>query len=74
MTTMGWAGHVVGMSVDRTIKKVFLGKPGGRRKAGRPKLRWLDCIENDLKSMSVKRWRKKAEDICMGHHSEGGTC
>jgi hypothetical protein len=22
----------------------------------------LDCIENDLKSMGVKRWRKKAED------------
>jgi hypothetical protein len=30
--------------------------------AGRPKLRWLDCIENDLKSMGVKRCRKKAED------------
>jgi hypothetical protein len=30
--------------------------------AGRPKLRWLDSIENDLKSMAVKRWRKKAED------------
>jgi hypothetical protein len=22
------------------------------------KLMWLDCIENDLKSMGVKRWRK----------------
>jgi hypothetical protein len=26
------------------------------------KVRWLDCIENDLKSIGVKRWRKKAED------------
>jgi hypothetical protein len=50
------------MSDDRTVKKVFLGKPDGRRKAGRPKLRWLDCIENDLKSMCVKRWRTKVED------------
>jgi hypothetical protein len=50
------------MSDDRTIKKAFLGKPDGGRKAGRPKLRWLDSIENDLKSMGVKRWRKKAED------------
>jgi hypothetical protein len=72
-TTMGWAGHVVRMSVDRTIKKVFLGKPDGRGKAGRPQLRWLDCIENDLNLMVVKRWRKRAEDICMGRHSEGGT-
>jgi hypothetical protein len=33
-----------------------------RRKTGRPKLRWLDCIESDLKSMDVKRWSKKVED------------
>jgi hypothetical protein len=32
------------MSNDKTVKKVFLGKPDGRRKAGRPKVRWLDCI------------------------------
>jgi hypothetical protein len=37
------------MSDDRTVKIVFVGKPDGRRKSGRPKLRWLDCIDNDLK-------------------------
>jgi hypothetical protein len=46
------------MSDGRTIKKVFL----GRRETGRPKLRPLDGIENDLKSMGVNRWRKKTED------------
>jgi hypothetical protein len=50
------------MSDVRTVKKVFVGKHDGRRNVGRPKLRWLDCIENDLKCMCVKRWRKKAED------------
>jgi hypothetical protein len=49
-------------SDDRTVKKVLLGKPDGRRKARRPKLRWLDCTENDLQPVGVKRWRKKAED------------
>jgi hypothetical protein len=29
------AGHLVRMSDDRTIKKVFLAKPDGRRKAER---------------------------------------
>jgi hypothetical protein len=57
-----WTGCLVRMSDGRTVKKVFLGKPDGRRKAGRPRLRWLDYSENDLKSMGVKRWRKKAED------------
>jgi hypothetical protein len=50
------------MSDGRTVRKVFVGKPDGRRKAGRPKLRWIDCIENDLKSMGVKILRKKAEN------------
>jgi len=62
------------MSDDRTVKKVFLGKPDGRRKAGRPNLRRLNCIENDVKSACVKRWRKKAEDRSgTGCRSEGGT-
>jgi hypothetical protein len=68
-----WAGHLVRMSDVRTVKKVFLGKSGRRRKAGRPKLEWLVCIENDLKWMGVKRLRKKGEDICMCYRSEGGT-
>jgi hypothetical protein len=41
---------------------VFLGQAHGKRKPGRPKLRWLDCMENDLKSTGVKRLRKEAED------------
>jgi hypothetical protein len=52
---------VVRATGDRTVTKVFLGKPDGRRKAGRPKLRCLDFNENDLKLMGVKRWRKEAE-------------
>jgi hypothetical protein len=55
------------------VKKLFLGKPDGRRKVGRPELKWLDRIENDLKFMGVQRWRKKAEDIHMCYHSEGGA-
>jgi hypothetical protein len=49
------------MSDDRTVKSEFLGKPDGRRKAGRPKLRWFDSIKYDLKPMGVKRGRKRAE-------------
>jgi hypothetical protein len=37
-------------------------KADGRRKAGRPKLGWLKCIENYLKLSGFKRWRNKAED------------
>ena len=47
---------------DRIVGTLFLEKPDGRRKAGRPKLRWMDSTENDLKSKGVKRWTKNAED------------
>jgi hypothetical protein len=54
---------------DRTVKKVLLGKPNGRRKAGRPKLRWLDCIENDLKFVGVKEMEEESRrQIRMGCH------
>jgi hypothetical protein len=46
---------MIRMSGGRTVKKVFTGKPDKRRKAGRPKVRCLDCTENDLRSMGVKR-------------------
>jgi hypothetical protein len=48
------------MNDDGIISKVFLRKPAGKRRAGRPKLRWLDRTEKDLKSMRVRRWRKKS--------------
>jgi len=39
------------MSADRDLKKI-LRKPNGII-AGRPKLRWSDYTENNLKSMGV---------------------
>jgi hypothetical protein len=44
------------------VFRYFLGKPDGRRKAGRPNLRWLHCNEYGVKSRDVTRCRKKAED------------
>jgi hypothetical protein len=50
------------MDDERMVKRVFLGHRGGRRKSGRPRLRWLDCVEDDLQTLGVKRWRKRAKD------------
>jgi hypothetical protein len=40
---------------------VFNAKPEGRRGAGRPRLRRLDDVGADIKSLGVKRWRIKAQ-------------
>jgi hypothetical protein len=57
-----WAGHVVRVDDERMVKRVFLGNPEGRKKPKRPRLRWLDCVEDDLKILGVRRWRKSVED------------
>ena len=44
---MRWAGHVARMGEDRGVQRVLVGKPGGKRPLGRPRidgriiLRWI---------------------------------
>ena len=57
-----WIGHVIRMNETRCVKKIFEGKLDGRRGRGRPRLRWIDNVEDDLRKLGVKRWRTKALD------------
>jgi hypothetical protein len=50
------------MDDERMVKRVLLGNPRGRRKPRTPRLRWLDCVEDGLKTLGVSRWRKRAQD------------
>ena len=47
---------------DQVCKEDFEGKLEGRRGTGRPRLRWMDDVEGDLRKRCVKRWRRKALD------------
>ena len=44
------------------VKKLTLLRPEGSRRAGRPKLRWLDGVENDLRTLGIRGWRRRALD------------
>ena len=55
-----WAGHLVCVNNNRTIKKIFNTKPDGVRSVGRPKLRWEDGVDQDIRLSGVKNWKKVA--------------
>jgi hypothetical protein len=47
------------MSEGRVYKKLYMSKPEGRSSVGRPKVRWLDDVEEDLIMMRISGWRGK---------------
>jgi hypothetical protein len=46
---MRWAGHVARMGEGRNVYRVLVGKPEGKRLLGRPRCRWEDGINVDLR-------------------------
>ena len=42
-----WSGHIMRMPEENLVKKLTLLRPEESRRAGRPKLRWLDGVEED---------------------------
>jgi hypothetical protein len=48
-----WLGHVERME-DNAMPKRML--------KGRPRMRWLDDVESDLKKMEVKGWKERMRD------------
>jgi hypothetical protein len=57
---LAWAGHLVRMNNDRTLKNIFNTKPLVARSFGRPKLLWEDGVDQDMRILGVKNWKKVA--------------
>ena len=50
------------MEKTRTTRNITEWTPYKTRPVGRPRLRWMDQVEEDLKRMKIIGWRVKAED------------
>jgi hypothetical protein len=58
-TRLQWLGHIMRMGEDGMPKKILLEEPGGYRKVGRPTLRWLDDVTDDMAKAGVRNWRRR---------------
>jgi hypothetical protein len=51
--SLAWAGHLIRMSNERTLKKILNTNPEGTRSVGRPKLQWEDGVVQDTQILGV---------------------
>ena len=54
--------HVERMSGEDILRRIIDCKPEGRRRIGRPKLRWVDGVLQDMKKLGVKNWWTVSKD------------
>jgi hypothetical protein len=59
---LAWAGHLMRMDDNRTINKILNTKLDGVRRVGRPKMRWEDGVDQNMRILEVKNWKKVALD------------
>ena len=58
-----WAGHVERMADDRLPKRAAELREQSRRRRGRSRLRWEDCVKSDVKKAGEEEdWKKKTRD------------
>ena len=59
-----WAGHIAHMEQFRNAYRVLVGKPEGKRSLGRPRRRWNDNINMDLREVGCDPgdWKAIAEN------------
>jgi hypothetical protein len=59
---ISWIGHVERMEDSRMPKRAIREKIYTRRKRGRPKVRWLYDVQEDLSEMGIEGWRRKVQN------------
>ena len=60
-----WAGYVERMADGRLPKRAAELREHGRRRRGRPRLRWEDCVKRDVRKAG-------GEEDCKRHETEEG--
>jgi hypothetical protein len=57
-----WLGHFERMEDNAMPKRMLKERLYSKRRKGRPRMRWLDDVESDLKKKEVTGWKEKMRD------------
>ena len=57
-----WLGHMERREDSSLIKRIRRGKQGGKRCMGRRRKKWMEDVEEDIKMMGIRCWRRRAQD------------
>lgn len=57
-----WLGHVQRMPNFRLPKIILNSSIGGRKRRGRPRTRWKNEVEKDMRQLKILEWKRKAMD------------
>jgi hypothetical protein len=49
------------MEDNAMLKRMLKGRLYSKSRKGRPRMRWLEEVENDLKMIKVKGWKEEIE-------------
>ncbi|GFW48376.1 endonuclease-reverse transcriptase [Trichonephila clavipes] len=55
-----WLGHIWRSPENNQTRACTFKNPMGSRTRGRPPTRWIDDVENDLKTVNIKNWQRVA--------------
>ena len=55
-------GHLFRMQELDPCRNLTQLKPESTRHVGKPELRWLESVGEDLKKMGLRNWRRKSQD------------
>jgi hypothetical protein len=56
LSRLRWAGHVISQDEDDLSKRVLLSEPGAKCPRGRPRMRWIDGVEEGVARLGCRNW------------------
>ncbi|GBO98880.1 hypothetical protein EVAR_21815_1 [Eumeta japonica] len=63
ITAHGWAGHLERVDDTSVVKTISDWTPLHKRPKRRPRQRWKDCVDEELRNVCRKTfWKKEAKD------------